>query len=180
MHGLHQGYSYQDLLTALLIAENLHFKDFKIGVEVKENSNDSFDDIVIIANGKKAKFQIKHTSVNNPLTEDDFTNPSGNLNIDKLAKSYSSKKDVRFVIATNRTLKVAPIVEAINNLSDTDKKRILSKKFADLNLREEYKNMRSDLQTFRSRINGQSESAFNKLSKERVSAQVTEALKNKI
>ena len=58
MHGFHRGYLYQDLVAALLISENLHKKDFRIGVEYMEKDNDIFDDIIIVADGNKTKFQI--------------------------------------------------------------------------------------------------------------------------
>lgn len=106
MHGLHQGYSYQDLLTAFLISENLHKKDLKIGVEVRENDTDFFDDIVLVADGKKTKFQVKHSSVDTPLTSNDFTKKTSNLNLSELAKSYISADDTNYIVATNRDLTV--------------------------------------------------------------------------
>ncbi len=108
MYGLHQGYSYQDLLAAFLISENLHKKDFRFAVEFRESEVDSFDDIVVVADGKKAKFQVKHSSTNQKLAQDDFVKKSSDLNLTKLAKSFSPDKDESYIIATNRDVKSAP------------------------------------------------------------------------
>lgn len=104
MYGLHQGYLYQDLLAAFLISENLHKVDFKIGVEYKEHSSDSFDDIVIVADGIKTKLQIKHSAKTQALTEARFTQPKGDLNLTKLTKSFLSEGKVNYVVATNMTI----------------------------------------------------------------------------
>jgi len=108
MYGLHQGYSYQDLLTAFLISENLHKKDLRIGVEYKESVNDSFDDIVIIIDGQKTKLQVKHSSINKFIRKSDFTKEKSDLNLAKLSKSFLSKEDAKYVVITNRTVDVTP------------------------------------------------------------------------
>jgi len=108
MYGLHQGYLYQDILTAFLISENLQNKDFKIGVEYKESIDDSFDDIVFIADGNKRKYQVKHSASIQPLCENDFTKSSSNLYLAKLAKSFLANEDVVYIIATNRRVKANP------------------------------------------------------------------------
>ncbi len=104
MYGLHRGYLYQDLLTAFLISENLHRKNFQIGVELKESAEDSFNDIVMIADGKKTKLQVKQSSNNQVLTQGDFTKDSSDLNLTKLEKSFSPKENVRYIVATNRNI----------------------------------------------------------------------------
>ncbi len=104
MHGLHQGYSYQDLLSAFLISENLHKKDFKIAIEQQDSIQDKFDDIVVFYDGRKSKFQVKHTSANNSVAKKDFINKSSDLNLAELAKSFLDDKKTTYIIATNRNV----------------------------------------------------------------------------
>lgn len=104
MEGLHQGYLYQDLLCAFLISENLHRKDFKVAVEQQDSKEDKFDDIVLFYAARKTKFQVKHTSTNNPLQKNNFTTQSSDLNLVNLAKAFIGDKKTRYVIATNRTI----------------------------------------------------------------------------
>lgn len=104
MHGLHKGYSYQDLLTAFLISENLHKKDLKIGVELKEGRHDLFDDVVLVVDRKKTKFQVKHSENRTPVKQADFTNSTSPLNLLGLSKSFLPDEEVIYVVATNRPL----------------------------------------------------------------------------
>lgn len=104
MEGLHQGYLYQDILSAFLISENLHRKDFKIAVEQLDTKEDKFDDIVLFYNGDKYKFQVKHTSVNTPLKKNHFLNKSSDLNLGSLSKAFIGENKTRYVVATNRNI----------------------------------------------------------------------------
>lgn len=115
MHGLHQGYSYQDLLAAFLISENLHRRDFKIAIELKESTDDAFDDIVFIADGKKTKIQVKHSAANAALNKSSFHNSSSDLNLDKLAKSLKAGIDADYVITTNRKVTTDPFFKEGKN-----------------------------------------------------------------
>lgn len=115
MHGLHQGYSYQDLLAALLISENLHQRDFKIAIELKESSEDAFDDIVYIADGKKTKIQVKHSDANVALNKSSFHNRSSDLNLDKLAKSIKTGINADYIITTNRKVTTDPFFKEGKN-----------------------------------------------------------------
>ncbi len=113
MHGLHQGYSYQDLLAAFLISENLHRKDFKIAVELKECAGDVFDDIVFIADSRKTKVQVKHSASNTALNKNSFQNTSSDLNLDGLAKPFKAKIEADYIIATNRKVTPDPFFKEI-------------------------------------------------------------------
>lgn len=117
MEGLHQGYLYQDLLSAFLISENLHRKDFKIAIEQQDSKEDKFDDIVIFYSGRKIKFQVKHTSENNPLKKNHFTAKSSDLNLVNLSKAFTGDKKTRYIIATNRVIQTE---DFFTNISQSD------------------------------------------------------------
>lgn len=119
MDGLHKGYSYQDLLTAFLISENLHKKDLKIGVELKESQYDLFDDVVLVVDGKKTKFQVKHSDKRIPLKHADFTRESSHLSLTKLSNSFLVDEEALYVVATNR-----PLTESAYFLSHSKQKAV--------------------------------------------------------
>ncbi len=104
MHGLHKGYSYQDLLSAFLISENLHKKDLKIGVELKEGGNDLFDDVVLVVDGKKTKFQVKHSDNKNPLQQSRTLRELVAISVWQVFQVVFGSPDTLYVIATNRPL----------------------------------------------------------------------------
>lgn len=108
MYGLHQGYSYQDLLAALLISENLHRRDFKIAIELKECAEDVFDDIVFIADNKKTKVQVKHSAANTALNKNSFQNTSSDLSLEVLSKAFNANVEADYIIASNRKVTTDP------------------------------------------------------------------------
>jgi len=84
----HKGYEYQDLLSALFIAEQLLTSDsatFKI--DKKESRNDKFDDITIISSNRILKRQIKY-SEDKILQKADLSSANYDLALDILFKSW--------------------------------------------------------------------------------------------
>ncbi len=104
----HEGYEYQDLLTAYFILQeilNEHYAVFKI--DTKEHSDDKFDDLTI-TNERIFKKQIKYSNeISDHTTQkDDFSNPHNyDLAIYDLFYSWknlpSKPEEIRLCLAWN-------------------------------------------------------------------------------
>ncbi len=71
----HEGYEYQDLLTAFFILEEiLNENDSVFKIDSKEHSDDKFDDLTIVSPNGVFKKQIKYSNElsNHIATKDDF------------------------------------------------------------------------------------------------------------
>ena len=90
----HEGYEYQDLLTAyFILAEILHNHEADFIIDRKVSANDAFDDLTIVQKGSTLKRQIKHSN-NHTLQKSDISATSGyQLAIDELYQAWESYQD---------------------------------------------------------------------------------------
>lgn len=100
LNSAHQGYEYQDLLTAYYILKNiLKEEESKFVIDRKENKKDKFDDLKIITNDKIEKKQIKYSNnkSNKVLQKNKLSTTSYDLNIDGLFESWKSYSDEKTI-----------------------------------------------------------------------------------
>lgn len=96
LNSAHEGYEYQDLLSTYFILQDIideHESQFKI--DIKEYSNDKFDDLTIINKNGTFKKQVKYSNSenNHTLKKDDLSTDSYELAIDALFVSWSNHSD---------------------------------------------------------------------------------------
>jgi hypothetical protein len=93
----HEGYEYQDLLSAYFILENiLHDVDCSFIIDKKEYDGDKFDDLTINYKHRIHKVQIKYSNYDNGhiLEKNDLSASSGyELALDTLFTSWNSHPD---------------------------------------------------------------------------------------
>jgi hypothetical protein len=106
----HEGYEYQDLLTAYFILDwILEDEESTFFIDKKEFDSDRFDDLTIINNKGLFKRQIKYSNSesNHSLQKEDLsTDGSYNLAIDELFNSWNNHPDksildIRLCLAWN-------------------------------------------------------------------------------
>lgn len=106
----HEGYEYQDILTAFFILkELLEENDSEFTIDKKEHKDDKFDDLTIVNKYGKFKKQIKYSNqtTRKTATKDDFaTSNSYDLAFYDLFKSWenSRKDDIRLCLAWNEPI----------------------------------------------------------------------------
>ena len=90
----HEGYLYQDLVTAYILSESLVHRYRSVTADKKVVANDRIDDVEIIHAGGCVRRQIK-SSVNlaRHLGEQDFNGKNSSLRIDRLVQSYVQAGD---------------------------------------------------------------------------------------
>ncbi|MFZ5631181.1 MAG: hypothetical protein ACOY5B_18775 [Spirochaetota bacterium] len=96
LHSAHQGYEYQDLLTAFFILrEMLAMNDSEFYIDQKQTAEDRFDDLTIIKTEGIFKKQIKYGApgASRDLCKSDLSNDSVEMAIDKLFQSWKSYDD---------------------------------------------------------------------------------------
>jgi len=102
LNSAHEGYEYQDLLTAFFILEEvLNENDSIFKIDNKEHSDDRFDDLTIINSNGVYKKQIKYSNelTNHTATKDDFaTSNKYDLAIYDLFKSWNANKTYNYRI----------------------------------------------------------------------------------
>lgn len=88
----HEGYEYQDLLTAyFILCWILEDEESTFYIDIKEFDSDRFDDLTIINNKRIFKRQIKYSNSesNHSFKKEDLsTDGSYNLAIDELFNSW--------------------------------------------------------------------------------------------
>ena len=118
----HEGYEYQDLLTAFFILKEIldeNVSNFQI--DVKNYDDDKFDDLTITNNSGIFKKQIKYSNetINKVAGKDDFATPNGyDLALYNLFKSWNNARgnDIRLCLAWNE-----PIDNLINFIKSSNK-----------------------------------------------------------
>ena len=106
----HEGYEYQDLLTAFFILEQiLEENDCIFKIDSKEHSDDKFDDLTILKPNGVFKKQIKYSNElsNHTVTKDDFaTSNNYDLAFYDLFHSWNSNRtsNYRVCLAWNEPI----------------------------------------------------------------------------
>lgn len=81
----HRGYAYQDLLTGIALVDLMIGAAESVVVDTKGFVADRFDDLTIVyRGGRRARLQIKHTSLDRELSEESFTGDGRSLRVDRL------------------------------------------------------------------------------------------------
>jgi hypothetical protein len=97
LNAAHEGYEYQDLLSAYFILENiLHDADCSFIIDKKEYYDDKFDDLTINYKNCIHKIQIKYSNYDNGhvLEKSDLSASGGSeLALDTLFASWNSHPD---------------------------------------------------------------------------------------
>ncbi|WP_418637293.1 ATP-binding protein [Winogradskyella sp.] len=123
----HEGYEYQDLLTAyFILAWILEDEESSFFIDKKEFDSDRFDDLTIINNKGFFKRQIKYSNLesNHSFKKEDLsTDGSYNLAIDELFNSWNNHPDksildIRLCLAWNE-----PKDELLNILDIQNKQK---------------------------------------------------------
>lgn len=118
----HEGYEYQDLLTAYFILDEiLSGYDSSFKIDAKEHDNDKFDDLTIVNQSDIFKRQIKYSNetVDHTASKDDFaTSNAYDLAFYDLFKSWKQGKtnNIRLCLAWNE-----PVDKLINFLKPSTK-----------------------------------------------------------
>ncbi|HLD53858.1 MAG TPA: ATP-binding protein [Sediminibacterium sp.] len=92
LENAHEGYEYQDLLTAYFILTEIHNEtESQFTIDRKEYGDDKLDDLLISRKDAKRKVQIKYSNdqIDHTFTKANLaTDNSYNLSIDSLYKSW--------------------------------------------------------------------------------------------
>jgi hypothetical protein len=103
----HEGYEYQDLLSAFFILkEILNENNSNFQIDVKNHNDDKFDDLTIINTSGVFKKQVKYSNENTQktATKDDFATSNGyDLAFYDLFRSWNNARDndIRLCLAWN-------------------------------------------------------------------------------
>lgn len=90
----HEGYRYQDLVTAYAFVESLVHRYDAVIVDKKVVEDDRFDDLEIVINQRRTRRQFKSSrKTTRRLEENDFIGKNSSLRIDDLVKSYTRAGD---------------------------------------------------------------------------------------
>lgn len=90
----HEGYRYQDLMTAYTFARSLIERYAEVIADCKVVEDDRFDDLGYVKDGRSIRQQIKSSP--NPerqLKLSDFTSKDSTLRIDRLVRSYTRAQE---------------------------------------------------------------------------------------
>lgn len=118
----HEGYEYQDLLTAYFILDEiLSGYDSSFKIDVKEHDKDKFDDLTIINQSGTFRKQIKYSNetVDHTASKDDFATSNGyDLAFYDLFKSWKQggTNNIRLCLAWNE-----PVDKLTNFLTSSTK-----------------------------------------------------------
>lgn len=94
LNAAHEGYEYQDLLTAyFILSEILNNNDARFIIDRKITIGDAFDDLTIIKNGQTYKKQIKYSNTHTFQKSDISTSGGYQLAIDELYNAWVGYKD---------------------------------------------------------------------------------------
>jgi hypothetical protein len=90
----HQGYIYQDLVTAYILAESLIHRFSSVTVDRKIVEDDRIDDLEVVYAGRHIRYQIKHSQEpTRKIERGDFIYKNSSLRIDRLIKNYIEAGD---------------------------------------------------------------------------------------
>lgn len=85
----HQGYIYQDLVTAYILAESLIHRFSSVTVDRKIVEDDRIDDLEVVYAGRRVRYQVKHSQdPAHKIERGDFIYKNSSLRIDRLIKNY--------------------------------------------------------------------------------------------
>lgn len=105
LNSAHEGYEYQDLLSAYyILKEVINSSECYFNIDKKDNKDDKFDDLSIIYKNKTIKRQIKYSNENTNYTlkkEDFSTKSQHDLALDILFHSwinFSSKENIELFL----------------------------------------------------------------------------------
>ena len=95
LQSAHQGYEYQDLLTAIRLVDVLLGSIDESYIDIKMVHNDVFDDLTTVsANGHRDRIQFKHsTRPDKPLNLSIFSTQARDLRLDRVIASVLSDRD---------------------------------------------------------------------------------------
>ncbi|WP_404290234.1 ATP-binding protein [Glutamicibacter arilaitensis] len=90
----HHGYAYQDIVTGNAFVDLLLGAAVSIKVDLKDFNGDRFDDTTIAyTDGRRVRFQIKHTTIDRELSQATFTADKRHLRLDLILRSLLSDLD---------------------------------------------------------------------------------------
>lgn len=107
LNSAHQGYEYQDWLTAyFVLSEMLSGNDATFIIDKKISATDAFDDLTIERKGAILKKQIKYSDAHTFQKSDISANSGYQLAIDELFQSWSNSRndEVRLCLAWNEPM----------------------------------------------------------------------------